>query len=112
MDFLTSDAASLTREQEEILFEAIANDYGDLGSKQKLFSAMKNDPWYNALRVKYAYAITCHKAQGGQWDTIFLDLGFITEGMMDIAFLKWLYTAMTHKTKKLYLVNFSEQFFD
>ncbi len=112
MDFLTSDAASLTREQEEILYEAIANDYGDLGSKQKLFSAMKNDPWYNALRVKYAYAITCHKAQGGQWDTIFLDLGFITEDMMDIAFLKWLYTAMTRATKKLYLVNFSEQFFD
>lgn len=111
MDCLTADAANLTREQENILYEVIAADYGDMGSKAKLYNAMKNDPWYNALRVKYAYAVTCHKAQGGQWDVVFLDLGYVTEDMLDTEFLKWLYTAFTRATKKLYLVNFADSFF-
>lgn len=112
LDFLMGDAANLTREQEEALYNMISEDYGDLGSQRKLYEAMKSDPWYNALRVKYAYAVTCHKAQGGQWDVVFIDLGYVTEEMMDVEFLKWLYTAMTRASKKLYLVNFSDKFFD
>lgn len=111
-DFLTSDAASLTQQQEQLLYDTIATDYGDLGSQRKLYEAMKNDPWYNALRVKYAYAVTCHKAQGGQWNIVFIDLGYITEEMMDTEFLKWLYTAFTRATTKLFLVNFSDKFFE
>lgn len=112
LDFLTSDAANLTQKQEQILYDTIAADYGDLGSQRKLYEAMKTDPWYNALRVKYAYAVTCHKAQGGQWDVVFIDLGFVSEDMMDCEFLKWLYTAFTRATKKLYLINFSDKFFN
>ncbi len=111
MDFLTSDAGTLSQQQEQTLYETIAADYGNLGSQRKLYEAMKTDPWYNALRVKYAYAITCHKAQGGQWDIVFIDLGYITEDMMDCEFLKWLYTAFTRATTKVFLVNFSDKFF-
>lgn len=112
LDFLASETANLNHEQEQALYETIAADYGELGSQRKLYETMKNDPWYNALRVKYAYAVTCHKAQGGQWDVVFVDLGFITEEMLDVDFLKWLYTAFTRATTKLYLVNFSDKFFE
>ena len=112
MDFLTADAGSLSPQQEQTLYDTIAADYGDLGSQRKLYEAMKTDPWYNALRVKYAYAITCHKAQGGQWDVVFIDLGYITEEMMNCEFLKWLYTAFTRATTKVFLINFSDKFFD
>lgn len=112
MGFLGAEAGNLSYEQEQALYETIASDYGDLGSQRKLYEAMKNDPWYNALRVKYAYAVTCHKAQGGQWDIVFVDLGFITEEMLDVEFLKWLYTAFTRAKTKLYLVNFSDKFFE
>lgn len=112
LDFLTADAANLTHQQEETLYNMIAAEYADLGSQRKLFEAMKKDKWYNALRVKYAYAVTCHKAQGGQWDVVFIDLGYITEDMMTTEFLKWLYTAITRATTKVYLVNFSDRFFE
>ncbi|MCD8193856.1 MAG: ATP-binding domain-containing protein [Tannerellaceae bacterium] len=71
---------------------------------------MKADPYYNAIQVKFAYAVTCHKAQGGQWENVFLDIGYINEGMLGEDFYRWLYTAFTRATQKLYLINLPEQF--
>jgi exodeoxyribonuclease-5 len=70
------------------------------------------DPYFNALQVKYAYAVTCHKSQGGQWPCVFVDQGYLTDEMLDRSYFRWLYTAFTRATEKLYLVNFNEQFFD
>jgi exodeoxyribonuclease V len=73
---------------------------------------VKEDPFFNALQVKYAYAVTCHKAQGGQWKAVFVDQGYITDEKMDTEYLRWLYTAITRASEKLYLVNFSPRFFE
>ena len=73
---------------------------------------MKENPYYNALQVKFAYALTCHKAQGGQWKTVFVDYGFLNEDMLDTEYYRWLYTAFTRPTEKLYLVNFDKGFFE
>ncbi len=72
---------------------------------------MKEDPWYNALQVKFAYAVTCHKAQGGQWQAVFVEQGYMTDEMLNTEFLRWLYTALTRTTEKVYLVGFNEDFF-
>lgn len=72
---------------------------------------LKKDEYYNALQIKFAFAVTCHKAQGGQWDAVFLDQGFLTEEMVNREFLRWLYTGITRATKELFLVNFTDQFF-
>ena len=73
---------------------------------------IKEDEFFNALQIKFAYAITCHKSQGGQWENVFVDLGYFTEDMLDKSYLRWLYTAITRATKKLYLINFKENFFN
>ena len=72
---------------------------------------VKDNPFFNALQVKFAYAVTCHKAQGGQWKVVFVDQGFLTDDMLNLEYLRWLYTALTRSTEKLYLVNFGKQFF-
>jgi exodeoxyribonuclease-5 len=72
---------------------------------------VKDNPHFNALQVKFAYAVTCHKAQGGQWKNVFIDQGFIREDMMDTEYLRWLYTAVTRSTQNLYLINFPEKYF-
>jgi exodeoxyribonuclease-5 len=87
-------------------------DYSNESSKKIRAEKIKADPCYNALQVKFAYAITCHKAQGGQWDAVFIDQGFLKEEMLDIEFLRWLYTAITRAKQKIYLVNFNEKFFE
>lgn len=73
--------------------------------------ALKNDPFYNALQVKFAYAVTCHKSQGGQWPAVFVDQGYLTEEMLDTEYLRWLYTAITRASEKLYMLNFSDKLF-
>ena len=73
--------------------------------------AIKEDPYYNALQIKFAYAVTCHKAQGGQWDAVFVDQGYLTEEMIDLDFLRWLYTAVTRAKEELFLVNFARNLF-
>jgi exodeoxyribonuclease-5 len=73
--------------------------------------AIKEDPYYNALQIKFAYAVTCHKAQGGQWDAVFVDQGYLTEEMIDLDFLRWLYTAITRAKRQLFLVNFAQTLF-
>jgi exodeoxyribonuclease-5 len=83
----------------------------DLPSKSRVGEALKKDPYLNALQVKFAYTLTCHKSQGGQWDAVFVDQGFLKEEQVDRNYLRWLYTAMTRARKELYLVNFHSQFF-
>jgi len=111
LDTLTSESASLTFEQSRSLYTGVAEDYSHLTLKKERWLAVKNDPFYNALQVKFAYAITCHKAQGGQWPVVFVDHGYFTEEMLSIDFIRWLYTAVTRASSRLYLVNFDKRFF-
>ena len=105
LDTLTSEAPALTREQSEHLFESVLEDYSDVPLKRDRIKQIKQDRYFNALQVKYAYAITCHKAQGGQWAHVYLDQGYMTEEMLTPAYIHWLYTAFTRATEHLYLVN-------
>ena len=105
LDTLTSESAALTREQQEQLFNAVMEDYADIPVKADRIAKLKTDRYYNALQVKFAYAVTCHKAQGGQWAHIYLDQGYMTDDMLTPDYLHWLYTAFTRATEKLFLVN-------
>ena len=110
LDTLTSESPSLTREESERLFAAVWEDYPEIRSKRKRMEAVRNNPYYNALQVKYGYAVTCHKAQGGQWKRVFIDQGYVTEDMMGADYYRWLYTAFTRASEKLYLVNWSDKY--
>ena len=111
LDTLYADSPSLAAEDHQRLFEAIMEDYMHLPSKKERIRALKEDPYYNALQIKFAMAVTCHKAQGGQWDAVFIDQGFLTEEMLNTEFMRWLYTACTRATKELFLLNFGDDFF-
>ena len=111
MDTLTIDGPSLSAETNQRLFYAVLEDYPTESTKAKQYKKVREDPYYNALQVKFAYAVTCHKAQGGQWKHVFLDQGYLTEEMLSIDYLRWLYTGFTRATEKLYLVNFDKKFF-
>ncbi|MDR1003530.1 MAG: AAA family ATPase [Prevotellaceae bacterium] len=108
LDTLHSDAPALSRADADRLFYTILEDYADLPAKRDRMAKMKVDPWYNALQVKYAYAVTCHKAQGGQWRNVFLDQGYLTEEQLTPDYFRWLYTAFTRATGTLYLINYPE----
>lgn len=110
LDTLTSESASLTYEQQNALYAGVSADYAELGTKKKIWEAVREDPYFNALQLKYADAITCHKAQGGQWSCVFIDFPF-WEGHLNVEDLKWLYTAMSRAVEKLYLVNFKDWLF-
>lgn len=110
LDSLHSEAASLRREDEEKLFANVMIDYEHLSSKSARIKELKADPFFNALQVKFAYAITCHKAQGGEWSNVFLDIGYITEEHLGINFYRWLYTAITRGKEKLSFVNLPKEF--
>ena len=112
LDTLHTDAPALTRELSDKLFYSILEDYEDIPTKAGKMQKLKADPYYNVLQVKYAYAITCHKAQGGQWTNVFLDIGYMTEEMLGEDFYRWLYTAFTRATHKLYLVNLPKEFLE
>ena len=109
LDTLSSDSPSLTREENERLFNAVWEDYPEIRSKRKRMEALRANPYYNALQVKYGYAVTCHKAQGGQWKRVFVDQGSVSHEMMDSDYYRWLYTAFTRATEKLYLINWNTQ---
>lgn len=111
MDTLLMETASMTQEENNRLFFSVSEDYMEIKNKRERWNKIKVDPYYNALQVKYAYAITCHKAQGGQWKIVFVDTGYITPEMLNVDFYRWLYTAFTRPTEKLYLVNFDKRFF-
>lgn len=108
MDSLSTDTPSLTREQSERLFYSVLEDYADVPRKADRLKKVKSDPCFNALQVKYAYAVTCHKAQGGQWAHVYLDQGYMTKDMLTPDYIHWLYTAFTRATEKLFLVNWPE----
>ena len=108
LDTLTSEAPALTHEQQEQLFYQIEEDYQDVPLKADRMKAIRQDLFYNALQVKFAYAVTCHKAQGGQWAHVYVDQGYMTDDMLTPDYIHWLYTAFTRATEKLYLVNWPE----
>jgi exodeoxyribonuclease-5 len=112
LDTLTLEGPSLPTDKSNQLFESVSLDYSEETNKRNRLKKIKEDPYYNALQVKFAYAVTCHKAQGGQWKNVFIDQGFFKEEMMSKEYLRWLYTALTRATEKVYLVNFSKEFYD
>ncbi len=112
IDTLTIEAPAFGNSENQKLFNAIQEDYQHITSKKKRWEEIKKDPYFNALQVKFAYAVTCHKAQGGQWEAVFIDHGYLTEDMLNIEYMRWLYTAFTRPKTKLFLVNFDKRFFE
>jgi len=110
LDTLNIETASLSSEAMQTFFYNVAEDFQDIASKKSRFQKIREDHFFNALQVKFAYAVTCHKAQGGQWPTVFIDHYYMTPEMVDIDYLRWLYTAITRAQQKLYFVNFKEDF--
>lgn len=108
LDTLMSEAPALTHEQQEQLFHQIEEDYQDIPLKADRMKAIRQDQFFNALQVKFAYAVTCHKAQGGQWAHVYVDQGYMTDDMLNPDYIHWLYTAFTRATEMLYLVNWPE----
>jgi exodeoxyribonuclease-5 len=108
---LESEGASMTGEQMRQLYHEVAKDYEDIPNKRARFMKIKNNPFLNAVQVKFSYSLTCHKTQGGQWKIVLIDLGYFDENKIDKEFVRWLYTAVTRATEKVYLVNFDERFF-
>ena len=109
LDTLHSDAPALPKADNDRLFYTVLEDYADIPLKRDRMKKMKADPYYNALQVKYAYAVTCHKAQGGQWKNVFLDQGYLSDEYLTPDYFRWLYTAFTRATGTLYLVNYPEE---
>ena len=113
LDAIMVESTSLPREELKKLFYAIDEEYLEEfpGRKERMEKVLK-DPYFNALQVKFSYAVTCHKSQGGQWDTVFIDQGYLTKEMVNVEYLRWLYTAFTRAQSKLYLANFNDMFFE
>lgn len=112
LDTLTSESPSLTREESTRLFYEVEKDYTDIRSKLKRFREIRENPHFNALQIKFSYAVTCHKAQGGQWRAVFVDRCLFGDEPMTRDLLRWLYTALTRATERLYLVNFDKTFYE
>lgn len=111
LDTLTLESPSFGSKQNQQLFNAIQEDYLHIKNKKKRWEEIKQNEYFNALQVKFAYAVTCHKAQGGQWKAVFIDHGYLTEEMLSVDYLRWFYTAFTRPKEKLFLVNFNKKFF-
>ncbi len=111
LDTLYSEAPALVPIDQKRFFLEVMKDYDHIASRKAKLDELKLNPYYNALQIKFAYAVTCHKAQGGQWDAVFVDQGYLTEDMINMDFLRWFYTACTRASKELYLVNFNDRFF-
>ncbi len=112
LDTLELEAPALKYEDNNRLYNAVMEDYFDIPQKAKRLQKVKENPYFNAIQIKFSYALTCHKTQGGQWHSIFVDQGYITEERMDKEYLRWLYTALTRATDKVFLINFSESLFE
>ncbi len=111
LDTLHSETSSLSQEDGYRLYHSVAEDYTDEPDRQKRLAAIKNDKYFNALQIKFAYAMTCHKTQGGQWPVVFVEQPYLPDGE-DISYLRWLYTALTRAQSKLYLIGFQEKYFE
>ena len=112
LDTLTSESPSLSPSDQRKLYEEITQDYPEIRNKRQLWDKIRENEYFNALQVKFAYALTCHKSQGGQWKAVFIDHGYLIDEMIDREFLRWIYTAFTRPTEILYLVNFNKEFFN
>jgi exodeoxyribonuclease-5 len=112
LDVLHLDTPSLPPDKNRELFQNILDDYIHLKTRRKQYEAVRNDPWFNALQIKFAYAITCHKAQGGQWERVFIDQGMFNRNEITLDYLRWFYTALTRSTDRVYLVNFGDEWFE
>lgn len=111
LETLHAESPSLSREESQRLFEAVMEDYADMPYKADRLRAVRQNPYFNALQVKFSYALTCHKTQGGQWSNVIIDQGYFVDDMLDKEYLRWLYTAVTRATQKVYLLNFNDNFF-
>lgn len=112
LDTLSLESPSLSQAEQKRLYDEISQDYPEIRNRRKLWEKIRENENFNALQVKFAYALTCHKSQGGQWKAVFIDHGYLTEEMIDREYLRWIYTAFTRPTEKLYLVNFNKEFFE
>jgi len=110
LDVLHTEVPGLSREQNDLLFNNVMEEHADIPQKRMRYKKVKGNPYFNALQVKYGYAVTCHKAQGGEWKNVFLDLGYIQKSYMGENFYRWLYTSVTRSTQNLYLVNLPDDF--
>ncbi len=111
LETLNSNSASLTEEENRRLFAAVEEDYMDIPNRRERYKEMRKNPWFNALQVKFAYALTCHKTQGGQWNTVFIDSAFNQKDELETEDLRWIYTALTRAQQQVFFVNFKEEFF-
>ncbi len=111
LDVIHLDTPALPSDKSRELFQGILADYIHLKNRRKQIEAVRNDPYFNALQIKFAYAVTCHKAQGGQWERVFIDQGMFNRNEITIDYLRWFYTALTRSTDRVYLVNFSDEWF-
>lgn len=111
LDTIYADSPALSQDDQKRFYTEVMKDYEHLPNKRMMHNELKLNPYYNALQIKFAYAITCHKAQGGQWDAVFVDQGYLTDDMINMDFLRWFYTALTRATTELFLVNFDNRFY-
>ncbi len=112
LDSMNVPAPAMPQEEMQKLYDEIMLDYTEISPQSARYEKVKSNPFYNAIQAKFAYALTCHKTQGGQWDAVFIDHGYLTDEMVDVSFVRWLYTAITRATKEVYLVNFKDTFFE
>jgi exodeoxyribonuclease V len=111
LDVLMADTPALPQEAQKKLFSSVLDEFNDIPQRNLRYEKVRTNPYYNALQVKFAYALTCHKTQGGQWQHVFIDQGYLKDEMIDYEYLRWLYTALTRATRKVYLLGFQEKFF-
>ena len=111
LDTIMSESPSLTYEESNKLYQEVLLDYEEEHQQYKKLQKVKENPYFNALQVKFSYAITCHKSQGGQWKTVFVEQPYLPDGI-DIDYVRWLYTAITRAEEKLYLIGFKDEFFE
>lgn len=112
VDTLDIEAPSLTFEKNKEFYEKVSQTYEEIKDKKQRFATILKDKYLNALQIKFAYAVTCHKAQGGQWNVVFIDQSYMPDDFLNLDYLRWLYTALTRGVDKVYLVNFKDEFFE
>ena len=105
LDALTSETPALSADDSDKLYHGVLEDYAEFPQRRKRMEKLRQDPNYNAIQIKYAYAVTCHKAQGGQWEHVYVDQGWLPDDGIDASYYRWLYTALTRATRQLFLVN-------
>jgi exodeoxyribonuclease-5 len=109
LDTLDAPGPGLGAEDQENFFRGVMEEYRHIENRRARLEAVRNDPYYNALHIKFAYALTCHKTQGGQWENVFIDQGYLSDEMVGRSYLRWLYTALTRASGRVYLIGFREE---